>query len=89
MPTKWYDAEVISIKNLSPNTKQFTLSIKDIVPFSFTPGQFITLDLPVSEKDWIDGKVILLLARLQKIILLSFASCAQKMDWVLNISLKK
>jgi ferredoxin-NADP reductase len=50
MPTQWYDAEVITIKDLSPNTKQFTLSIKDIVAFCFTPGQFITLDLPVSEK---------------------------------------
>jgi ferredoxin-NADP reductase len=50
MPTRWYDAEIIEIKDLSPNTKQFTLSIQDVDSFSFIPGQFITLDLPVSEK---------------------------------------
>jgi ferredoxin-NADP reductase len=50
MPTRWYDAEIIEIKNLSPNTKQFTLSIQDVDTFSFIPGQFITFDLPVSEK---------------------------------------
>jgi ferredoxin-NADP reductase len=50
MPTHWYDATIIDIKNLSPNTKQFRLNIKDIDSFNFIPGQFITFDLPVSEK---------------------------------------
>jgi|JI7StandDraft_1071085.scaffolds.fasta_scaffold12176_3 CDP-4-dehydro-6-deoxyglucose reductase len=50
MPTLWYDATIIDIKNLSPNTKQFSLEVKGIDSFSFIPGQFITFDLPVSEK---------------------------------------
>jgi ferredoxin-NADP reductase len=50
MPIRWYDATVIGIMSLTPNTRQFTLKIEDVDHFSFIPGQFITLDLPVSEK---------------------------------------
>lgn len=50
MPTKWYESEVVSIKKLSPETKEFVLKIPGDEIFSFVPGQFVTMDLPVGEK---------------------------------------
>jgi ferredoxin-NADP reductase len=50
MPTHWYDATIIKVEDLSASTKQFTLHIEGLDYFSFIPGQFITIDLPVSEK---------------------------------------
>ncbi|NND31310.1 MAG: oxidoreductase, partial [Saprospiraceae bacterium] len=50
MPWKWYDSQVVNIVDLSPNTKSFWLQIDDIDSLDYTPGQFITLDLPIGEK---------------------------------------
>ncbi|MBK6362330.1 MAG: oxidoreductase [Saprospiraceae bacterium] len=50
MPTKWYESEVISIKTLSPQTKEFVLKVSEEEIFSFLPGQFVTMDLPLGEK---------------------------------------
>ncbi len=50
MPTKWYQGEVERIENLSENTREFSLKVIDEQQFDFVPGQFITLDLPVSDK---------------------------------------
>lgn len=60
MPTKWYESEVISIKTLSPQTKEFVLKVSEEEIFSFLPGQFVTMDLPLGEKDTKDGEVIVL-----------------------------
>ncbi|MBK8621562.1 MAG: oxidoreductase [Saprospiraceae bacterium] len=50
MPTKWYESEVVSIKKLSPDTKEFVVKIPGEEIFIFVPGQFVTMDLPVGEK---------------------------------------
>ncbi len=51
MPTHWYQGRVTNIQKLSATTRQFTIQIEneDSI-FDFLPGQFITMDLPVSEK---------------------------------------
>lgn len=52
MPTIWYEGKVIEILELNHNTKQFRIKVlvEDDCAFDYLPGQFITLDLPVSEK---------------------------------------
>lgn len=50
MPWKWYDSQVVDIVDQSASTKSFWLKIDDMSDFDFTPGQFITLDLPLGEK---------------------------------------
>jgi CDP-4-dehydro-6-deoxyglucose reductase len=50
MPWKWYDSQVVDIVDQSASTKSFWLRIDDMSAFDFTPGQFITLDLPLGEK---------------------------------------
>lgn len=50
MPTTWYTAHVIEIKDIARNVRSFTIEIKDIQSFNFKAGQFITFDLPVGEK---------------------------------------
>ncbi len=48
MPWKWYDSTVKKIEDASPNTKRFWLKVEE--PLPFTAGQFVTMDLPISEK---------------------------------------
>lgn len=51
MPTHWYQGKVAEIKQLSATTRQFTVAIiEEEGVFDFLPGQFVTMDLPVSEK---------------------------------------
>jgi len=50
MPTKWYQGEIVKIKESSPTVKNFFLKIKSDDPFVFKAGQFITIDLPVAQK---------------------------------------
>lgn len=50
MPWKWFDSKVIRIVDETPQTKRFWLQIEGEESFDFTPGQFITMDLPISEK---------------------------------------
>jgi CDP-4-dehydro-6-deoxyglucose reductase len=50
MPRKWYDAEVIAIKDLAPKVKSFKLKIEDEDTFEYQAGQFIVFDLPTGEK---------------------------------------
>ena len=48
MAWKWYDSKVIDIKEASPNTKRFWLQTEEQI--EFIPGQFVTMDLPISDK---------------------------------------
>lgn len=48
MPTKWYTSQVVKIADEGPQTKRFWLDIPETL--DFTPGQFITADLPIHEK---------------------------------------
>lgn len=50
MAWKWYDSEIVRIEEMTPSVKKFFLKIKDIESFDFEAGQFVTLDLPISDK---------------------------------------
>lgn len=50
MPTKWYQGQVKNIIQESPTVRRFFLEVLDEETFPFIPGQFITVDLPISEK---------------------------------------
>ena len=46
----WLTGQVITIKNVTADTKRFWIKVPEIAAFHFIPGQFITLDLPIHEK---------------------------------------
>ena len=48
MAWKWYNSKVIDIKDASPTTKRFWVEVEETV--EFIPGQFVTMDLPISDK---------------------------------------
>jgi ferredoxin-NADP reductase len=50
MPTVWYEGEIIEIKDVAENTKSFKLRVNSEETFSYTAGQFVTFNLPVSTK---------------------------------------
>jgi NAD(P)H-flavin reductase len=50
MPTKWNECELVSFKEIAPQTRLFTFKLLSDDVFSFKAGQFITFDLPVHEK---------------------------------------
>jgi ferredoxin-NADP reductase len=47
---KWYDSEIIKIEEQSPTTRLFTIKVLGDEPITFKAGQFVTMDLPISEK---------------------------------------
>lgn len=68
----WYKGIVIRIEEETYNTKRFWIQLPELESFPFTPGQFVTLDLPIHEKpnkrwrsysiaSWPNGAVIELL----------------------------
>jgi len=48
MPTTWSECTFLKAEKISPNTQLFFFKVD--TNFSFIAGQFITFDLPVSEK---------------------------------------
>ena len=46
----WRTGKVIRIEDETYNTKRFWIQVPDTDNFDFTPGQFVTLDLPIHEK---------------------------------------
>lgn len=46
----WQTATIIKIGELSSHTRSFLFQVKDSELFHFKPGQFITLDLPIHER---------------------------------------
>ncbi len=46
----WLTGKVIKIENVTFNTRRFWIAVQDVNVFDFKPGQFVTLDLPISEK---------------------------------------
>lgn len=46
----WRTGSVIKIINETPDTRRFWIQIPDVESFDFTPGQFVTLDLPIHDK---------------------------------------
>lgn len=46
----WRTGKVIRIEDETYNTKRYWIQVPDVENFDFTPGQFVTLDLPIHEK---------------------------------------
>jgi CDP-4-dehydro-6-deoxyglucose reductase len=46
----WRNGKVIRIENETPSTRRFWIEIPEITDFDFSPGQFVTLDLPIHEQ---------------------------------------
>lgn len=46
----WQKGLVTRIVNETPSTKRFWIELPETKNFIFTPGQFVTLDLPIHEK---------------------------------------
>ncbi len=46
----WQDAVVTKIVQETTNTKRFWIKMSSDMVFDFTPGQFVTLDLPIHEQ---------------------------------------
>jgi ferredoxin-NADP reductase len=46
----WRTGKVIRIENETSSTRRFWIQVPGATSFDFTPGQFVTLDLPIHEK---------------------------------------
>jgi glycine betaine catabolism B len=46
----WRTGKVIRIENETADTKRFWIEVPELEKFEFQPGQFVTLDLPIHEK---------------------------------------
>jgi CDP-4-dehydro-6-deoxyglucose reductase len=46
----WRKGKVIRIEDHTHNTRRYWIEVPDVEQFDFIPGQFVTLDLPISEK---------------------------------------
>ena len=50
MLPKWQKGIVKRIEQATPNTRRYWIELPEITSFEFKPGQFVTLDLPISEQ---------------------------------------
>jgi len=50
MAWKWYDSKVVKITDESPTTRRFWLAVPEAETLDFKAGQFVTMDLPISDK---------------------------------------
>lgn len=46
----WRTGTLIRIEDETPSTRRFWIQVGELEKFDFTPGQFVTLDLPIHEK---------------------------------------
>ncbi len=46
----WRTGKVLSVIDETPNTKRYVIEIPELEVFDFTPGQFISFDLPIDDK---------------------------------------
>ena len=46
----WRTGTVIRIENETEDTRRFWIEVPELSSFEFVPGQFVTLDLPIHEK---------------------------------------
>jgi ferredoxin-NADP reductase len=46
----WRTGTVIRIENETDSTRRYWIQVNELDSFDFTPGQFVTLDLPIHEK---------------------------------------
>ncbi len=50
MNLEWQNGRVVNIIDETPATRRYFIEMPSAVPFTFKPGQFVTLDLPIHEK---------------------------------------
>ncbi|MBS1731370.1 MAG: oxidoreductase [Bacteroidetes bacterium] len=50
MAAPWRTGKFIKIEQATANTRRYWIQIPELENFSFNPGQFVTLDLPIHEK---------------------------------------
>ena len=50
MLPQWQTGVVTRIEQASPNTRRYWVQLPAVQTFSFLPGQFVTLDLPIHEQ---------------------------------------
>ncbi len=50
MLPQWQTGIVIRIEQATPNTRRYWVELPETKPFHFKPGQFVTIDLPISEQ---------------------------------------
>ena len=48
MAWKWYDGELVKVEDINASVKRFWLKSEE--KLDFLPGQFVTMDLPISDK---------------------------------------
>src|ERR671921_424456 len=46
----WRKGVVTQVEDETYNTRRFWIQVPELSSFDFTPGQFVTLDLPIHEK---------------------------------------
>src|ERR1700761_1916650 len=46
----WRTGRIVRIENENYNTRRYWIEVPELTSFDFTPGQFVTLDLPIHEK---------------------------------------
>lgn len=46
----WRNGTVLRMEDETHNTRRFWIQVPELTDFSFQPGQFVTLDLPIHEK---------------------------------------
>lgn len=50
-PSLWKKGLVNDIRDIAPETKRYFIAIPELEAFDFIPGQFVTLDLPIGERN--------------------------------------
>lgn len=50
MLAPWVTGKIIRIEEETPVTRRFWIEVPEIAAFTFIPGQFVTIDLPIHEK---------------------------------------
>jgi ferredoxin-NADP reductase len=46
----WHSGIIIKIEAIAPEVRIFSIEVQEMDAFVFKPGQFVTLDLPISDK---------------------------------------
>ncbi len=49
MDKTWHNAEIVEIIDEAPKIKRFRIKLPDLDLFSFIPGQFVAIELPIHE----------------------------------------
>lgn len=51
MATQWKKGVIAEIAEIAPETRSYLIRMPEMEQFAFEPGQFVTLDLPIGERN--------------------------------------